>query len=375
MDCMRVKAPKTIVTFPHDGNVIVYNYLNKQAITCPPQDVYWVVVANDWTDIDDIVSQHPGIDTSVLRQRFADLVAAGIVVGEGSELAATEARYMRDWELGIAAGMFHFTLLDTEYGTPDDTRAKQEAKAAIEPSPDLYWRNSEAAIALPTSDTQGKLPVTAAMRLRRSNRNIAPEPITLADLGDCLAAGLGITGFVKAQIGHLPLKMAPSGGARNPYEAFVFARNVEGLDPGTYHYSAVQHSLEKVQGDQAITGSAMLAGQDWGDTMAAVIFLVAVLKRTTWKYNDPNAYRVVIIEAGHIAQNILLAATDKGLASCPTGALSHSKIAATLALRDITHTPVYAVGLGTPLENTDEIMSTDDYQKFIASRAISNSLH
>jgi SagB-type dehydrogenase family enzyme len=171
----------------------------------------------------------------------------------------------------------------------------------------------------------------------------------------------------------LPLKMTPSGGARNPYEGFVFVRNVEGLEPGTYHYSAVQHSLERITGDDDVTGTAMLAGQDWGDSMAAVIFLVAVLKRTTWKYNDPNAYRVVMIEAGHIAQNILLAATEKTLASCPTGALSHSKISAALALKDLTHTPVYAVGLGKPMDSgfdADEIISPDEFEKLSASRSL-----
>ena len=57
----------------------------------------------------------------------------------------------------------------------------------------------------------------------------------------------------------------------------------------------------------------MVHNQEWADPMVAMIILVAILERTTWKYHDPNAYRVVLIEAGHIAQNIMLACTERGL--------------------------------------------------------------
>ena len=38
-----------------------------------------------------------------------------------------------------------------------------------------------------------------------------------------------------------------------------------------------------------------------------------------WKYDDPNAYRVVLIEAGHIGQNIMLAATQQRAVGLPDG--------------------------------------------------------
>ena len=66
--------------------------------------------------------------------------------------------------------------------------------------------------------------------------------------------------------------------------------------------------------------------------MPCIIFLVAYLERTMWKYSDSNAYRVVLIEAGHIGQNIMLAATQAGLSACPTAALAHSAIKDLLGL-------------------------------------------
>jgi len=68
-----------------------------------------------------------------------------------------------------------------------------------------------------------------------------------------------------------------------------------------------------------------------------------------WKYSDPNAYRVVLIEAGHIGQNIMLAATHHGLTACPTAALAHKAIAELCQLDDpVLDAPVYVLGLGVP---------------------------
>src|SRR6202040_3384069 len=104
---------------------------------------------------------------------------------------------------------------------------------------------------------------------------------------------MAITAFIEdPETVDLPLKMTPSGGARNPYEAYVCVRNVTGLTPGTYHYSALEHSLGTVQDGQPPPFPAMLADQPWTATAAAVIFLVANFDRAMWKYRDPGAYRV-----------------------------------------------------------------------------------
>jgi SagB-type dehydrogenase family enzyme len=142
--------------------------------------------------------------------------------------------------------------------------------------------------------------------------------------------------------------MTPSGGARNPYEAYVIAQNVIGLDPGLYHYSALDHDLGHMPSPCLPSFSEILGGQDWADEMAALILLCADFERPMWKYNDANAYRVVLIEAGHIAQNIMLAATRNDLSACPTAALSHSAIKKLLGLASLTTAPIYALTLAVP---------------------------
>jgi SagB-type dehydrogenase family enzyme len=353
---MRIKVPQTIVTFPKDGEIIVYNYLTRDAITCAPADVYWLTIAPEWTDIDEIVADHPHIEPQSLRRELLRLVDAGILLTEESSQAKTEASYRQFWELGMAAGLFHFSIMDNDYVDLSESVKKQKLRALSDPSPALFWRNSDRAIPLPESPRSTVAPLFEVMRRRRTNRNAKHEFITLEDLSECLFAGLGVTSFVQTETGMLPLKMTPSGGARNPFEAFVWVRDVEGLEPGVYHYSAIDHSLEKTRQSPNASPMDMLKGQDWADDMPAIIFLVAVLRRTMWKYNDPNAYRVVLIEAGHIAQNIMLACANNNLTACPTAALSHSQVSDMLALTDITQTPIYALLVGKPGENADIVM-------------------
>jgi nitroreductase len=71
-----------------------------------------------------------------------------------------------------------------------------------------------------------------------------------------------------------------------------------------------------------------------------------------WKYEDANAYRVVLIEAGHIGQNMMLAATSHGLSACPTAALCHSAIKRLLGLDRFTDAPIYALTIAAPQDGS-----------------------
>jgi SagB-type dehydrogenase family enzyme len=224
----------------------------------------------------------------------------------------------------------------------------QRAKLADVGRIDLFMRNAyfDSVVELPNA-----LDASALLKLmakRRSIRKAKHYAITLQHLSECLFAGLGITGETENCVGKLPLSMTPSGGARNPYEAYVFAKNVNGLQPGIYHYSAMEHSLGLLRWDESISISSLIGGQEWGDEMACLIVLCAHLDRTMWKYVDANAYRVVMIEAGHIGQNIMLAATNHGLSACPTAALSHAKLKSHLGISSLLQAPIYALSLSVP---------------------------
>ena len=79
-----------------------------------------------------------------------------------------------------------------------------------------------------------------------------------------------------------------------------------------------------------------------------MVFLVASLGRAMWKYEHPLSLRMVLLEAGHVAQNLLVAASDLGLASWPSGAISDSRVEELLGIGGPDRAVLYAVVLGRP---------------------------
>ena len=283
-----------------------------------------------------------------LRVVVDQLVETTAIVAEGSALAETESEFRSAWKWGLPTAMMHFCVQDPDHMSLDESEALQRLKAASGSQPALHSRNGDYAAVTRLPDARDGNELIELMARRRTVRNAAQPTITLKQLSDCLFAGMGITGETTNCIGRLPLGMTPSGGARNPYEAYVYAVNVEGLTPGFYHYSATDHDLGLVETNRMPKPSELVGGQDWADEMPCVILLCASLERTMWKYDDPNGYRVVLIEAGHIGQNMMLAATQNGLTACPTAALNHATIRECLSLKGLTDAPVYALTLCVP---------------------------
>jgi len=338
---MRCRASQTLAIHPRDGRYLIFNFLAKTAFSAGSGVLLVLEAFQSWRTSSGLFPEKS--PQSVARE-LKRLLELGALVKENSYLAEREKLYLAQWEWNVPTGLLHFGLEDRPYISSGLAVEMQKKRAFNDPSPPLYLTHS-AGTELPKASNCALNRVIVS---RRTCRETANKPITLRQLADCLFAGLDIVDEVVTETGSLPLSTTPSGGARNPFEAYVLARRIDGLDAGLYHYSAKQHSLRKVGPDDGIAPSRLLGDQDWADHMPCIIFLVAFLERTMWKYSDSNAYRVVLIEAGHIGQNIMLAATQHGLSACPTAALAHSAIRRMLGLERLTQAPLYALTLSVP---------------------------
>ena len=332
---MRNRTSNALAFALTDDGVVGFNFLQKSAFQGSGELIDFLETARKWCDA---AHSENGIAN--------DCLELGALVSESSEQARLEDEFSEKWAWGLPAALFHFSVQGNAFLTLEQGEAMQAAKAAACGLPDLFLKHdghSEVVRLEPPSKTS---PLMASMARRRSNREATGSSISLKAVADILYSGMGITGFVKNTIAELPLSMTPSGGARNPYEAFVIAKNVDGLTEGIHHYSAAEHSLSPVR-EAPVVLSEYVGKQDWADSMSCVIVLAAFFERTMWKYDDPNAYRVVLIEAGHIAQNMLLTAADLDLAACPTAALDHNLLFDQLSLSSrITCAPVYSIAVG-----------------------------
>jgi SagB-type dehydrogenase family enzyme len=162
------------------------------------------------------------------------------------------------------------------------------------------------------------IPIEEAILRRRSRRRFSSRELGLDDLSALLYFAGGITKWAKTKDGNnMPLRAAPSGGALYPVDIYTSARRVSGLPRGVYRYEPLEHALVSIDGplDRHETASRNSALNPTIDSAAAVFLLAATFERNQAKYLE-RGYRVVLLEAGHIAQNLHLVATARKLRSC-----------------------------------------------------------
>jgi SagB-type dehydrogenase family enzyme len=171
---------------------------------------------------------------------------------------------------------------------------------------------------LPDARSMRTIPIEEAILRRRSRRKFSPGELSLDDLSALLYFGCGITKWAKTKDGNnVPLRAAPSGGALYPIDIYTSARRVSGLPHGVYRYDPLDHALLDIDGPlgRCETLSRHSAQKPTIDGAAAVFLLAATFERNQAKYLE-RGYRVVLLEAGHIAQNLHLIATARKLRSC-----------------------------------------------------------
>jgi SagB-type dehydrogenase family enzyme len=124
--------------------------------------------------------------------------------------------------------------------------------------------------------------------------------------------------------------------------------NVDGLEPGIYHYDVRRHELEPMwKGDCRADIVAALLDQHFIAESNVVFLWTAIFQRSKWKYKQ-RAYRYVYLDAGQIAQSLALAAVALGLGSCQVGALYDDEVNSLLGVDGEEESIVYTTAVGTP---------------------------
>ncbi len=221
------------------------------------------------------------------------------------------------------------------------------------PGGDLDWRRKPGTYKNYPDAPQVELPRVAekegtsiweAIGRRRSFRDFKQAPIRAAELSQLLWASQGVTKVV----GDYGLRSAPSAGALYPVETYVSVQMVEGIEPGIFHYGVRGHQLELLRAGDFRAALAKAALDQGFLAEAAVVFAwTAVFDRSKWKYKQ-RAYRYVYLDAGHIAQNVALAAVALGLGSCQVAALYDDEVNDILGVDGKEESILYMTAVGRP---------------------------
>ncbi len=213
--------------------------------------------------------------------------------------------------------------------------------------PPTYKRYPEAPkVDLGDPTREGGAPLWGVLRQRRSRRRFRSAPLEKAELSQLLWAAQGITG----RGGSVRLRTAPSAGALYPVETYLVIHDVEGIDSGVYHYDVQHHQLEQVRRGDFRREIARAALDQGMAARANVVFVwTAIFPRSKWKYRQ-RAYRYIYLDAGHIAQNVALAAVALDLGSCQIAALYDEEANELLGVDGHEESTIYMTVVGQPLE-------------------------
>ncbi len=223
-------------------------------------------------------------------------------------------------------------------------RRKMRVDESITPAPPFMSYEDAERAALPKPKEEAGPGLWKAMAGRRSVRLFQDVPISLEQLTRLLWAAQGVT----ARSGEHLLRTTPSAGARYPCETYVLVNRVEGLKPGSYHLCIHDWALEFIKpGELAADLVRAAMNQKFLGQASVVLAWTAICRRVLWRYQK-RGIRYIFQDAGHIGQNVALAAVAMGLGCCAVGAYYDDEIAEVIGIDREREYPVYLNAVGVP---------------------------
>jgi SagB-type dehydrogenase family enzyme len=191
-------------------------------------------------------------------------------------------------------------------------------------------------------------PLHRIIGARRSIREYSGAPIDRSELNAILTTACGVTGRRAWGDREVALRAYPSSGGLYAIEIYPVILRVRGLEAGVYHARLTESELERLTGPervQDVIDSSLPTEREMLSGAAAMICLTASFVRHERKYGE-GGYRMLVAEAGHISENILLAATALGLEARPFGGVFDDMLNRALTLGDEEEQFVLSVIIG-----------------------------
>lgn len=199
-------------------------------------------------------------------------------------------------------------------------------------------------VPLPESET----PVADLFRViakRRSSRHFSRTTLKKSELSLLLKYSCGIVTPAEPQ--SRKKRVYPSSGARFPIEVYpIIFRSGEDLKSGIYHYNVEQHALD-VLWDRQFSDEDIgrIFTYPWAKDATLALVMTAVFWRNQNKYGE-RGYRYILLEAGHIGQNVYLICGALGLKCCAMGGARDKHLEELLDIDGVSESVVYSFAVG-----------------------------
>jgi SagB-type dehydrogenase family enzyme len=345
---LKLKSASCQTAYWDDGKLHIVNYLTRSTFSANPIALELIGFFVTPKTIREALSEFSSFSPDSIANGILRLIAAQLLLEAGSPESRHDELVRSFWGPWLPEGAFHFMTKDTKY-VPRSWSLQQRLRTlrSSRPPPQFKRIRGGHAIGLPSQKPPNDS-FFDTVHARRTHRVFAGLAVPLHLVSRLLQTTWGVQGYFRTNIfGKLPYKTSPSGGARHPGEVYLMALNVEGLKSGMYHYQARDNQLIRIPG-RATSRRAIeyCANQSFVGKSAALFIMTAVFARTMWKYGKARAYRVILLETGHLCQTFCLTATRLGLAPFSTAAFRDSLIEDELGLDGIHESVLYVAGVG-----------------------------
>jgi len=221
------------------------------------------------------------------------------------------------------------------------------------PCPDVEKAYDEGAalIDLPSLDSGviTKPDIKKCMADRRSRRTFTDEPISLAELPFLLWATQGVQEVVNIPDGNWQhtMRAVPSAGGRHAFETCLAVNRVSDIDSGLYRYLSVRHKLLFIGPVEGLPGKLNTAvfGQTYVGKAAVSFIWSCIPYRGEWRYLH-EAHKVMLLDAGHVCQNLYLAAEAISCGCVAIGAYDQAKMDALIGVDGSDEFTIYLASVG-----------------------------
>lgn len=296
------------------------------------------------------------------------LVSKGLAVVEGNGAGPSDAR-LRDANWNLYAALYHarsrWSGVDVELKVVE--RADEELLARVTrehlerhgpPPPHFHTApNAIETRELPLVAREGDL-YDALARRKTSRRFDNARKMSEEELAVLLRTVYGAQGT--ATIGEDAIgfrRTSPSGGGLHPIEAYPFVVDVDGVEPGLYHYHCGDHSLELLERFEELAGrelaESFTGGQAYFRDASLLVVLAARFGRSFWKYRGhEKAYAVTLMDAGHLSQTFYLVCAELSLGAFVTAAINNADVDERLGLDGFAEGSLAIVGCGPLVEES-----------------------
>jgi SagB-type dehydrogenase family enzyme len=238
----------------------------------------------------------------------------------------------------------------------EQTRYRHQAPSAQSqglPRPPLELAIEPGQVVLDLPDPKGLVVSPCDLRQlieqRSSVRTYSEQPLSLTELSYLLWCTQGVKQVTQHPV---TVRTVPSAGARHAFETYILVNRVEGLAPGLYRFLSIEHKLAAIKLQPGLDEAMAAACHKQGQVKrsAATFVWVAVRERMVWRYGT-RGYRYLHLDAGHVCQNLYLAAEAIECGVCAVAAYDDDQMNALLHLDGEELFAIYLASLGKKVSN------------------------